>query len=90
MFVSTNDGSGSYYMICAANGGTLQIPENFSKQGSQCHVSQPNKTPNEKWFIKPAYGQMAGKGFIIKSALSGLALDLNGGNLQNENAIIIW
>lgn len=58
--------------------------------GSQCCVSQPNNTPNEKWRIVPAQGEGAGKGYAIVSGFNGGVLDVKGGKIKNESEVITW
>jgi len=40
------DTQGFYSLIDVENGGTLEYPDGNGTKGVQCHISQPNNTPN--------------------------------------------
>jgi hypothetical protein len=83
-------GDGTFFIRSAESGGTLEIPEYASGNGSQPHVSQPNGTQNEKWRIVPAQGHSTGRGYSIQSAYNNLVLDITGGKMSKGTQIILY
>jgi hypothetical protein len=84
-------GDGTFFIRNVESGGTLEIPDHSNaKPATQLHVSQPHGTVNEKWKIVPAQGQVAGKGFSIRSAYNDFSLDVRGGKMENGTQIIIY
>ena len=80
------DGLGNFSIVNGEYNATLEIPDHSTAQpGTQCHVSQPNNTINEKWKVDRVNG-----GFSIRSAHNGLALSIKGGSCKNEDKVAIW
>lgn len=82
-------GGNKFGIFSAKTHQTVEVPNGSQHNGSRIVCSQPNKQVNEFWELVPANFMGKPNSFYLKS-FCGKALDVQGGQCQNEAHVIQW
>jgi len=82
-------GGNKFGIFSAKTHQTVEVPQGSQHNGTRIICSQANKQVNEFWELVPANFMGKPNAFYIKS-FCGKALDVKGGQCQNEAHVIQW